>query len=86
MFSTGIEHNAAFACPTPVTVADIHHSESAHSASPEAEVAYIVGHFGSLVCLILHGALAVDHDAYGDAVAVAHKGVGASYRDAADGA
>ena len=73
MFSTGIEHNAAFACPTPVTVADIHHSESAHSACPEAEVAYKVGHVGSLVCLILHGALAGDHDAYRHAVAIAHE-------------
>lgn len=86
VFSLWIQHYAAFACPAAVVVSDVDHGESAHATCAAAQVADKVGHIGGLPGLILHGALAVDYDAYRHSVTICHEGVGASYSDAADGA
>lgn len=67
-------------------VSDVDHGESAHAACAAAEVADEVGHVGGLTGLILHSALAVDYEADRHSVAICHKGISASYCDAADGA
>lgn len=86
VFSLGIEHYAAFACPAPIVVSYIYDGESAHFTRPAAEITYEVGQVCGLSCLILHCALSVDDDAYRHAVAIAHEGISASYSDAAYGA
>ena len=67
-------------------VSYIYDRQSSFPFGAQAKVAYEVGHVGNLARLILHGTLIVNHNADRHAVAVAHKGVGASYWYAANGA